>query len=80
MDCCDTPTHTLFADDQCPVLILQINSGKICLKKKWGGGLGVEEFRKEEEEKGYLVEETERSMDQKGLRNAGPGRIDALVA
>jgi hypothetical protein len=25
MDCCDTPTYTLFADNQCPMLFLQIN-------------------------------------------------------
>jgi hypothetical protein len=25
MDCCDTPTYTLFADDQCPMLFWQIN-------------------------------------------------------
>jgi hypothetical protein len=25
VDYCDTPTHTLFADDQCPMLLLQIN-------------------------------------------------------
>jgi hypothetical protein len=24
MNCCDTPTYTLFADDQCPMLLLQM--------------------------------------------------------